>query len=148
MGLTSLELNWIRRKVDKDLVLPEVVLGSSASLYGGCYWHPSKREALIDGIYYPLDRGLIEVSAIEHENIGSIIAHEWRHHWQFYKGWDFEAADWGDFAAKFSYEDAIANYFINIAKEADAFKFQLKYEPPSYGPEWEYWILRKLGRAK
>lgn len=144
--IVGLELDWIRRKIDKDLVLP-VIAYSDSTDYGGAYWSPEPCELLIGGVYYPCDHGIIEVSTLDPDNSGSVIAHEWRHHWQVYHGWTLRGPMWESVQSGRPYEDAIAHYFTHSAKEADALKFQLRYVPPTYGPKWEYWILRSLGKA-
>jgi hypothetical protein len=145
MRLKSLELNWIRN-VDKSLVMPEVVF-SSIDWCGGFYHEPKAgEEVFIDGNYYPLDYGLIEVSESNNPDIqelASTIAHEWRHHWQICHGYktiysfiwprQFEVDD---------YDGLLVNYFTKNHHEMDALLFQRKYA--SIHDEWEKLLYNHL----
>ena len=76
--------------------------------------------------YIPFDRGVIFVSAEEPENIESILAHEWRHHWQLYHGnlpnkFSFNMSRFDDWE---TYDVAIRDYFRSQPHEMDALMFQ------------------------
>ena len=132
--MKSLELNWIRN-VDKSLVIPEVVF-SSISWCGGRYHQPRKDEKYIDGRYYDLSFGLIEISSAYPETIEETLAHEWRHHWQCCHGWEFEYSfDWPETFDAEKYDDMIVRYFTENNHEMDAVKFQYKHS--SIHLNWE-----------
>lgn len=125
--MKSIEVNWIRN-VDKSLVIPEVVF-SSLNWAGGMYHHPEKNEICIDGKYYDLKYGLIEVS-VQFKSLSteSTLAHEWRHHWQAYHGWvnDYRFL-WPSTFEEDDYDDLILKYFTLNNHEMDALRFQNKY---------------------
>jgi hypothetical protein len=138
MGLKSLELNWIR-KVDKSLIMPEVVF-SSLDWAGGQYFRPFHgEELLIDGKHYPREHGLIEVSTIQNATdweIAATLAHEWRHHWQACHGIEFaEAFKWPHKFDNDDYDDLIVKFFTLNTYEMDAVRFQHRYT--KIHDEWE-----------
>lgn len=117
----SLEFNWVCN-VDKSMSLPVVVFAPVPDCAGyfqrllNCEW------LVEDGVYYPRDHGLIVVSTLESDkNFGSVIAHEWRHLWQYWHGWE---------------------YFTKSKSEADAFKFEVKYSRACFH---DYWLALLTG---
>lgn len=135
--MKSLELNWIR-KFDKSLSMPEVVY-SSIDWAGGQYFHPEENEICIDGKYYNISRGLIEISVsnnVSSKEISSTIAHEWRHHWQYFNlPYEKNKFKWPQTYDDQKYNKLITNYFLLNPLEMDALQFQKKYS--SIYEEWE-----------
>jgi YbbR domain-containing protein len=58
--------------------------------------------------------------------LAGTIAHEFRHHWQKWKGIKFDSAGWANQKGK-SYTEAIVEYFLGSVTEMDALLFELKY---------------------
>jgi len=142
MKLSSLELNWLSKK-DKYLPIPEVVFVDSFYA-GGCYFHPDRCQVLIGDKFINCDKGIIIVnteyaekdSELMYSNnwIPSCLAHEWRHHWQYYNvddekdyiNWSFEGYDTDE------YWESIFSFFEKSNKELDALKFQHNIYPTEY----------------
>jgi hypothetical protein len=122
--MKSLELNWIRN-VDKSLVIPEVVFSYDNKI-SGRYYDPSKDEIEIDGSYYDLDFGLIEISVYS-SDIESTLAHEWRHHWQVCNGWNTDYIFKWPLNCCYEYDKCIFKYFTENKHELDALKFEYKH---------------------
>lgn len=129
--IASLELRWLARH-DKDILLPEIVFAPdmdkiARNRCAGCYWKPEHSEYLIGESFVPFDRGVIAIGTEDPELIPGIIAHEWRHHWQFHRGLlPSKVAAW-----KFStdYDTTIRRFFRERPHEMDALKYQLKHAP-------------------
>lgn len=131
--LSSLELNWVRN-VDKSMVVPEVVF-ESLSDRGGYYLRPTREEVYIEGRYYDRQRGMIVIGTKYPRNFASVLAHEWRHHWQFCHGWKYDGIGLSGVHA--DYDTGIRDYFWKSWSEADAFKFELAKAP---GADYhDYW---------
>ena len=128
----SLETRWIR-PLFKDVRQPLVVFNETPE-YGGAYHKPHPGEAFIDGRFIPCDTGIIEISPAsngEPSEVGSTIAHEWRHHLQrTYFAWEYDGIGWNvPEAERLGYEKSIRRYFRESRSEADALRFQLRASP-------------------
>jgi hypothetical protein len=132
----SLDLNWIRKE-DKSLVIPPVVYEAN-DRYGGYYVHPVKGEIEIAGKFYDSKIGIIVISSIWPENIPSTLAHEWRHHWQFYQGWKMDSIGW---SYPEDYEAAIRKYFLSSRCEFDALRFEYRKAKSELNDSWRGLIL-------
>lgn len=138
--MKSLELNWIRN-VDKSLVIPEVVF-SSLDWAGGQCFPPCRDEVCIDGKYYDLKYGLIEIS-IRFGDYESTLAHEWRHHWQICNGWVYNHEFlWPKTFYNHDYNDMILKYFTLNSHEMDALRFQNQYS--NIYEEWKEILYQYL----
>jgi len=136
----SLELNWIRKKCDKTLVMPEVMFFDMD--FQGLYIDPIRAE------YYDMDGhpvyagfGIIIVNPIYADNIESILSHEWRHHWQLLNGMQYDGIDWNELDEN-DYEINVQKYFKESKSEMDALKFQYKHA--SISPLWEELLYQYL----
>ena len=114
--------------------LPTVVFAPAPGC-GGYFIRPRSGFYLVeDNQLYPVEYGLIVVSTLEDdENFGSIIAHEWRHIWQYWHGWEYDGLDWVDSG---DYDASIVRYFKSSVSEADALKFEVRYEHSHYHDNW------------
>ena len=138
--IASLELNWLSRS-EKSLILPVVVFTEKVTSYGGMYHTPRKGEVLIQEKYYPLDKGLIEISTHFNDDANS-IAHEFRHHWQFLNGWKLQDGIPWDFSfSPENYERNIKLYFTSSKSEMDAFLFQCKMTKSYTNDYWKSLIF-------
>jgi len=140
--MKSIELNWIRKKVDKSIPMPEVVFHSMDGC-SGRYYSPEKYELYDpDGKPYLMRYGVIVIDP-KFENYASmILAHEWRHHWQYYHGIEFEISPRVN---NENYNETLLNYFTGSKTEWDAVRFEYKYS--GIFPEWEkplYPVLKDL----
>lgn len=132
--LKSLELGWLAKK-DRNLPLPELVYSPNPK-FGGLYMSPWKGERQVGTKFYDTSKGLIWIS----EFTPSVIAHEWRHHYQFYYGpkpgpSSLALDKW---TAQYGYKGMIKKYFTELDYEQDALKFQVKMYPKDLLTE--YWI--------
>ena len=123
--MKSLNLNWIRKKSDKTILMPEVVYQDI--VYDGLYLSPETSEVQdYTGKYVYSKYGFIVLS-INCEREDEIIAHEWRHHWQFMNGWIYDGIGFDVSDETTSYETKIKNYFKQSQSEMDALFFQTKF---------------------
>lgn len=126
MECRGMELRWLRR-YDRHLVVPEVVFVDGLKTEwgqecGGYYAPPEKRIFDIGGHEVDGRFGVIAVNSSEAGSIPATLAHEWRHHWQWHRGIEFDhvAYDVSD------YEASIGNYFRSSRTEMDALLFEHK----------------------
>jgi len=138
------DLHWLGR-LDKDIHWPLIVYTKTEE-YGGCYVYPANEEEVVDGKYYSLNKGLIIVSLLNDNNhpnfIINTIAHEWRHHYQYYKGWyKYRINRYWNECEK--YQTNIINYFNRLPQEMDAFLFSLKRYPDEVTLEWYEWLIKE-----
>lgn len=124
--MKSLELNWIRKKVDRTIPMPEVMYFPFTDA-GGRYYRPQKGW-MFDGDMRPhsMKYGVIVVSPLCSDNVEATIAHEWRHHWQYFHGVKFDATPVNIFQTM-AYEKALVKYFKSSRMEMDALRFQYKH---------------------
>ena len=118
--MKSLELNWIRKKVDKTIPIPEMMFFPFSDGRAGSYYTPSPKNEIydVDGKPYSLIHGAIVVSSKYDSGAQkNIIAHEWRHHWQLHQ-----------FGPKFVHD--------NLKRfEKDASRFEHKHSPNLWSEE-------------
>lgn len=119
--MRSLELNWVRNE-DKSLVLPELVFAPIGK-EGGIYYVPTAGELIVEGRFVDNSHGTIVVNSEQPERHASVLAHEWRHHWQIHRGWSLDPITW-DRAR--TYDDMAADYFLKSRCEFDALRFSLR----------------------
>ena len=138
--MKSHHLDWLARKA-KDILLPHLVFvesledGNSA-----CCYRPYKGEMQVGNVFVPFDKGLILVSESQMKfgSLENTLAHEWRHHWQWF---NFPRAG---YSTKFNadatnYKDAIIKFFKD-PKEYDALVFSHKVAPDRTSRTWIAWI--------
>lgn len=134
--MRSLEVNWLRR-FDRELVIPQVIFSPAPTMRNGLpcsgfYLHPGKYEVGIDGLHYDGCFGIIVVSTNAPCDIPSIMAHEWRHHWQKHRGIKYDGVEWSDPLAATDVGAWIAStkrYFRQSWCEFDALRFELSVAP-------------------
>ena len=135
--MIALALNHFRGN-EKDLLLPMVIVGTPPIRTSGICYRPRKEEIIIDSRFYPMDKGLI---IIPPDADDSVLAHEWRHHWQCIHGWVPDnniPLSWGKGAA---YKSAIIKYFESRT-EMDALIYSLPYALTDLPLQWYEWILK------
>ena len=133
--LRSLELSWLGSDV-KGYSLPALVFSARRDV-GGCYYHPERAEVLLDETHHDLTRGLIVISSVWPELIPSSIAHEWRHHWQFLNGWQYDGKAWNwDRVNQANYDAAIVSFFTQSRSERDALRFERRKSQNDSNEQW------------
>jgi len=135
--MKSLELNWIRRKVDKTIPIPEVMYFPFVGV-SGRYYHPSLKNEIFDndGKPYSMKYGVIAINSnyTDKNVVEGMIAHEWRHHWQYFNGVKMDVSPL-DLFSKMNYKEALIKYFTTSKTEFDAIRFQ--YEHSFIYDVWE-----------
>jgi hypothetical protein len=133
--LRSLELRWLARH-DRDIPLPEVLFASTNQDFegkrcGGCFYTPKPGEFLYRDAFIPFERGVILVGTEDPEVIPGIIAHEWRHCWQFHRGLLRSPQPYNpdEFSEADTYDSAIRKYFRTQRQEMDALLYQFAKHP-------------------
>jgi len=136
--MSYFELNWLHKK-DRAISMPRLVFFAAPDC-GGLYYYPDNREKLIGDKYFPLDCGLIVISPNEDGAfMAHSLAHEWRHHWQFFERGLTGGSKWHNNG---NYEKAIISYFRRHLHEWDALLYANRMAPCSTSLEWERWIRR------
>lgn len=123
--MKSLATNWIRRKTDKTLPIPEIMEWPLA--LAGQYYPPNPDGEIFTLKGRPLSMryGVIVVSANYEDDVkAGIIAHEWRHHMQYYSGVKYDKPL---YSPKQSYNKMARQYFLTSKAEMDALRFQYKH---------------------
>ncbi|KKL67955.1 hypothetical protein LCGC14_2129810 [marine sediment metagenome] len=138
-----LELNWLA-KSDKDIPLPPVLSSNEEGTAGGYYIPPKKGETLINGLHYPLDKGMIVINdSAYHECPEAVIAHEWRHIWQIYQGWpNTKGIDWFDLDESTPFRQRIVEYFTSNPRELDALFYEIKMTNCIHAQQMYEWIVK------
>ena len=139
MMLPSLDLRWIARQ-DVTIPIPPIHFSDTSDLT--YYARPRKQQSVwvLDGKEFDPRRGLIVINAsfwTETRELGNVIAHEWRHCWQTYHGWDFTTyRPWQSTHPTLSYEDRVRVYYRQPA-EYDALQFSQRHAPSPLA-EWDW----------
>lgn len=134
--MRSIELHWLSKR-DRTLPLPNLIY--TKTFVGGYYCRPDPTREVYDddGIPHDCRNGLIVIST-EFEGDVATLAHEWRHHYQFYHGIELNSIGWINDDR--SYKEKIIEYFLSSTSEMDAFRFQLSLAPPVEIEEWVEWL--------
>lgn len=124
-----------RPKSDKEYGFPPVVLLEDPRVngerIGGAYFRPSDTEIEFGGLRYRGQRGLIIVR--DDDESHTTIAHEWRHHWQWCNGWEYDGLGWPPTR---SYENDIRRYFRGSRSELDALVYEFTWTKSERNEHW------------
>jgi hypothetical protein len=141
-------LGWLSR-VDKTLPMPTLVYMSDLEV-GGYYFHPNCSGLVLDDIEIENPNGTIVVNyspTCDHDYYPerSVLAHEWRHHWQFFNR-DFknEKRPKFDFSRYDTYEAEMVRFFSSLPSEMDALRFEYK----TVKGEHSRWVMSLLQKHK
>jgi hypothetical protein len=128
--MKSLESNWIRRKTDKTLPIPEIMEWPLIGA-GGRYYSPNLEGEIytITGKPLSMRYGVIVVGdKYENDVRAGIIAHEWRHHMQHCYGIKYDKPQCNAYEATGKeYSEIARKYFLTSKSEMDALRFQYKH---------------------
>lgn len=141
------ELNWIRKGF-KEISLPDIIFEIPNVDCSGCYYVPRKKEILVSGRYYDLQRGLIIVNPVhcvkDDKRVPETIAHEFRHHIQ--RTTKFYDAAPTIFEIVGTYKESIIKYFKSSYLEMDALLFTINRGITDDATlEWYEWIVKSNG---
>ena len=131
--MKSLETNWIRKKTDRTLPIPEIMEYPLVGCAGRYYSPDPKNEIYtITGKPLSMKYGVIVVSNKYDDDVrAGIIAHEWRHHMQEYYGrtYDIPKCDASEASTNNCeiYDKVARQYFSTSEAEMDALRFQYKH---------------------
>ena len=129
---------------DKQIILPPVVLSENIPYTSdGMYLFPENVEIMIGEKFYPLDRGLIVISPNAED---FHLAHEYRHHWQWMNGWEFDGP--GEWQQRKTYKKSIIDYFMGSRSEMDAHLFSLPYIKKDFPLQWQEWLIKERERRE
>lgn len=131
----SLSLSWIAKQ-DKTIPMPVLVVDVSTP-YCGMYYRPRNEGVVIGEKTISARKGIIFFNP-EKPDVADTLAHEWRHHWQFWSGpgLDPVAFDYGG-----EYRSAIVKYFRSSRCEYDALRFSVKHAPSEMSLLWKSWVI-------
>lgn len=128
--MKSLETNWIRHKTDKTLPIPEILEWPLVDR-GGMYYPPNPKAEIFNLKGRPLSMryGVIVVGSKFEDTVrAGILAHEWRHHMQHYKGIKYDKPRCSPQEANGkNYNKTARKYFLTSGAEMDALRFQYKH---------------------
>jgi hypothetical protein len=135
----SLYTRWLSRSMP-HIPQPDVVLVGLSTEFAGFYLRPG----LEVGEFRGGSRGLIALAdcygaPAHHE--AAIVAHEWRHHWQHWSG--FDVTPRRGFNPDAPYEGEIAHWLAANPRERDAVRFESRMAPQSGIAAWWLELLRK-----
>lgn len=133
----SLALRWCAN-LDKTIPMPKIIYADTVRGYSGCFVHPMKAEILFEGVHVDARRGVIIVSP-ETEHEANTLAHEFRHLWQYWRGWANDCIPWPNFP---DYKTNIIQYFTLSKIEMDALLWSQRVSPAILCEEWLGWIRR------
>jgi len=136
----SLSFNWVAKKL-RQLPLPLLYVCEDLS-YGGLYFQPTKEEHIWKGNLLPPSNGIIMVGCYAEQPTESALAHEFRHHWQYWNGIDSDCVGWNTETTYEEYPKDIVRYFTGSTTEMDALNFELKHAPSDLSLEWMNWIKK------
>jgi len=132
------ELNWLRKET-KHISVPELVIDSGVSKASATYFWPANEEVLIKDKFYDCKNGIIAINADSTIMVSS-LAHEWRHHVQYYyHGSSCKSTAWKN---KKNYKKEIIDYFTNNIWEMDALLYEIKKAPDDVNLQWYEWIIK------
>lgn len=127
--MRSIELGWLA-KGDKSLFLPELVFAEIPT--GGCYHAPE--HGVNEEYGCDARKGIIVVSTLYgSEVVAATLAHEWRHHWQWWSGIKFDYVPW---IGEEDYDSELRAYFKRSSTERDALRFEMKKAQAPHHDEW------------
>lgn len=120
--IPSLELSFIPLSLRKGLPTPDIVMVDDPTTHNG-----------YGGYYDPVAQQIVVASGCD--DVETVLAHEWRHHWQLHAGWtgrqppfDISADYWREVVRVFSFSP----------REHDAllFEFAICSRPDPWAEEW------------
>jgi len=127
----SLELNWLPNSLRKGLDTPQILIGDNPD-YGGCYYNV---QDYVDDELDLTKKAVIIIT--DTDRMESVIAHEFRHHWQTYTWGKLPTHPWQQGK---SYKKSIKKYFRGARHEMDALQFEIKYAPNNLNLKWWEWL--------
>jgi len=123
--ISSFDTNWLSRK-HKQLPACKIIFTDEIRV-GGYYVQNPRKERYVESIpVYPGSDYIIIGHDCDRLPLESIIAHEFRHHWQFMNGWKYDGLGW---AGTKDYDKEITNYFHYSFSEIDALLYEIKLFP-------------------
>jgi hypothetical protein len=130
----SIDLHFLSKR-DKDLPFPLLKYYRSET-EEGYYVHPSDCRYVSDeNLSFDSTNGIIFVNS-NSLSIESTLAHEWRHHWQYYRGMlKTELYSKYKQYINFNFKNDIVAYTINYYKipyELDALRYECKLINDAY----------------
>lgn len=126
----ALQLSWLPRELLKMVpVLPEIVEADAGLAFGsnGCYLYPRKN-VFLQTYNVPLDNGVIVIGK-DVEDVQSVLAHEFRHHWQYFNTLKPEIPKFD--MSKFLFCNPIQTFleYYRQPHELDALMFEARVAP-------------------
>lgn len=135
--IKSLELRWL--KPPRDIILPNVLFLQGNYKFGGCFFHPEKKEIFVDNRNYSLENGILVVvdNGSTIKSVASTIAHEFMHFSQYYTYSVFRNRK---VATKLDntiqYENAIKKFFTSDVFEMQALQYAYAKSPYDVTTYW------------
>jgi len=128
----SLDLRGIVPLSEKDIPAVPIVYVEDPTVTGR-YCFSSHQEIQIGQRFYDLQRGLILVSIFSRDDFEvsdeievNILAHEWRHHWQYCNGYKSDSLGWPPPNVPDVYDQQIRAFFRRSCVEMDALIYAWK----------------------
>lgn len=136
----SLEFNWLPNSIRKGLPTPRIVIVNRSDC-GGFYCAQTKNRCIHPWVDMDVSEGpVIGVANNDNETAG-IIAHEYRHHWQWLNHSGLMGRSVWSEPESLDYKASIIRYFRSFWWEMDALRFQLKHAPDDLSCLWWDWLM-------
>lgn len=134
-------------RTEKALPIPHLIF-CNTELYSGAYFSPLDCPFYIKEakcVIHAMEAAIVISSAFGSREIGNAIAHEWRHHWQFYHGRLPQKL--ARFDNGMPYREAIATYYQQ-PHEKDALLYSITAEPTESQREHYAWATAHTQRTR
>jgi hypothetical protein len=134
--LANLETRWLH--AEKWLPAPTIVIVSRKFANNAeAAWQPPQAEVFLEGRYYEARNGLI---VLADNACDGALAHEFRHHWQYWHGWKYDGNGAG-MNLVLPYKQAIVEFFHGSRSEVDALLYEVQKAPRhNRAVEWLEWL--------
>ena len=121
----ALECRWLARRL-RHLPVPDVVYVDSLKV-GGFYHPPTEDPIFHRGVVAPPARNGLIVVGVHYDDVDpSTLAHEFRHHWQYHNGIEFDHIPLNSDVEGDQWWDHIYDYFTKSKTENDALMFEYR----------------------
>ena len=137
---SSLETKWLHRHAPW-MPQPQVVFSTLENV-SGLYYRPEHGVTLSNGV--DRSNGIIVVDPQRRSRLESVIAHEWRHHYQHFHGPYEKGPSWDYLSSIYTYEEAVIKYFTLSCVEMDSFTFSMKHTKDVLDDFWLELIVKNM----
>lgn len=136
----SLEFNWLPNSMRKGLPTPRIVIVNRSDC-SGFYCNQTMDRCIHPWVDMDVSEGPVIGVANDAHGTSGILAHEYRHHWQWLKYSALMGRSVWSETEHHDYKASIIRYFRAFWWEMDALRFQLKHAPDDVSRLWWDWLM-------